>query len=222
MDKGVIIEYDFAAIAGADLLFATAKEFFDKLDGIAFDTGLEARFLAGQTYLIGMTDFLQFVKTKKTAAKAAKDLPVAFQKALTAKIRADGLAPEFVEAVKALEAKGVKVVITTRANVDQAAEAFAPVLSDQVKLHFENSVTYGNVKWDAWRRAAKAHGLDPQATVAVTGSGYGVKSALLGGFHAAVVQTPHVAWQDFGGANCVSDKFDSAFAAKLMKIMKIA
>lgn len=221
MDKGVIIEYDFTAIDGAQLLFDTARKFFEDLDGIKLDAGTEARYLAGQNYLLGLTAFFATLKTKKTAAKAAKDLPVAFQKALGAKIAAEGLAPEFVQAVKALEDKGLKIVIATRADIASVKDAFAPVLSDNVKLYFENSITYGNVKWDAWRRAAKEIGVAPQMAAVVTGSGFGVKSALLASFHVAAVHSPHVAWQDFGGANYVGEKFDNTLVERVLRTLRV-
>ena len=74
MDKGVIIEYDFTAIDGAQLLFDTARKFFEDLDGIKLDAGTEARYLAGQNYLLGLTALFATLKTKKTAAKARHGL----------------------------------------------------------------------------------------------------------------------------------------------------
>ena len=221
MEKGIVIEYDFAAIDGAQLLFDTAKAFFTKLDNLQFDSGLEARFLAGQNYLLGLTQYFQFLKTKKTPQKAAKELPLAFQKALTQKIKDEGVAPKFAKFVKTMADKGVKVCITTRANVEQVEPVFRELLSDTVKLHFENSVTYGNVKWDAWVRAAKTIDTQPGATLVATGSGFGVRSALTARFFAIGVQTPHTEWQDYSGANLVTEALDANAAKFCLKLMRI-
>lgn len=221
MEKGIVIEYDFAAIDGAQLLFDTAKAFFAKLDNLQFDSGLEARFLAGQNYLLGLTQYFQSLKTKKTAQKAAKELPLAFQKALTQKIKDEGLDDKFVKFVKAMAEKGVKVCISTRANVEQVEPVFKDLLSDDVKLHFENSVTYGNVKWDAWVRAAQTIGTQPGATLVVAGSGFGVRSALIARFFAIGVQTPHTEWQDYSGANLVTESLDANVAKFCQKLMRI-
>ena len=221
MDKGIVIEYDFTAIDGAQLLFDTAKAFFTKLDNLAFDSGLEARFLAGQNYLAGLTQYFQFVKTKKTPQKAAKELPIAFQKALTQKLKDEGLPPGFVKFVKAVAAKGIKVSIATRANVDQVTPVFQDLLSDNVKLHAETSVTYGNVKWDAWVRAAQTIGTQPVATMVVAGSGFGVKSALSAKFFAIGVETPHTSWQDYSGANLVTGLLSGDTAKACLKLMRV-
>ncbi|MBO6066675.1 MAG: hypothetical protein J6P80_00780 [Kiritimatiellae bacterium] len=221
MNKGLILEYDFAAIDGASLLFDTAKAFFAKIDNLPFDRGLEARFLAGQNYLLGLTDFFKFVNTKKTPQKAAKDLPAAFQKELAAKIVAEGLSPQVEKLVKLLADNGIKVAITTRAPLDQVRGVFEKVLGENVVLHYENSVTYGNVKWDAWVRAANAIGTEPRQTMVVTGSGFGVKSAIHARFAAVGIQREHTAWQDFSGANLVADGIDAAFMRKLSALLKI-
>ena len=220
MDRGIIIEYDFAAIDGAQLLFDTAKAFFTKLDNLQFDGGLEARFLSGQNYLLGLTQYFQFLKTKKTPQKASKELPLAFQKALTQKIKDEGLAPEFVKFAKEMAARGVKVLVTTRANIDQVRPVFEAALGEDVKLHFENSVTYGNVKWDAWMRAAEVLGTAPNSTLVVTGSGFGVKSALMRKFFVTGVKSAHTEWQDYSGANMVVDGLDRATLARCLKLMK--
>lgn len=221
MDKGLILEYDFAAIDGAGLLFDTAREFFAKIDNLAFDRGLEARFLAGQNYLVGLTNYFKFVNTKKTPQKAAKDLPATFQKALTAKIVAEGLPAQVEKLVKLLAENGVKVAITTRAPIEQIEGVFGKVLGENVKLHYENSVTYGNVKWDAWMRAAKAIGTEPRNTLVVAGSGFGVKSAIHARFAAVGVQREHTAWQDFSGADLVTSGIDAAAVRKIAAILKI-
>ena len=77
-EKGVIVEFDFAAMDGAGLLFETTKAFLQKLDGIAFDPRIEDRSFAGNTYLSALTSYFAAVKTKKTAQKAARDIQSAF------------------------------------------------------------------------------------------------------------------------------------------------
>ena len=40
--KGVIVEFDFAAMDGAELLFSVTKRFLSALDKIPFDERIEA------------------------------------------------------------------------------------------------------------------------------------------------------------------------------------
>ena len=56
-------------------------------------------------------------------------------------------------------------------------------------------------------------------TVAVAGSGKGVKSALLAGMSALSVAHDHVAYQDFGGADVVVDAFDAKLAQEVLRML---
>jgi len=218
--KGVVVEFDFAAMDGASLLFGVTKKFLADLDGIPFDERIEAQYLAGGNYQGGLADYFAVVKTKKTAAKAAKDLAEAFGAALEAAIPS-AVTPAFAKFVSALAAKGVKVVVGTRANVEKVKGAFAGILGENVVLHQETSSTYGSVKWDAWRRACAMNKLRNFTTLAVTGSGFGVKSALLAGMGAIAVSTPHVAYQDFGGADEVVKELNAAAAKTVLEVLRV-
>lgn len=219
-DKGVIVEFDFTVLNGADLLYETTKRFLSELDGIALDPRLEAQYLAGGNYQGGLAELFAAVKTKKTAQKAARDLAATFNAALTAAVPA-AVTPAFRNFVKALSDKGVKVVIATRADVEVVRQAFAQVLSGDVVLYQETSTCYGAVKWDAWRRACVANRLRHLSVVAVTGSGHGVKSALIAGMGSMAVVNDHVAYQDFGGADAVVDEISGTTAKKLLEILRV-
>jgi hypothetical protein len=59
-------------------------------------------------------------------------------------------------------------------------------------------------------------------TLAVTGSGLGVKSALLAGMGSIAVVNDHVAYQDFGGADETVTALDAAAAKKVLEILRVA
>ena len=220
-DKGVIVEFDFAVLNGAELLYETTKRFLSELDGIDLDVRSEAQYLVGGNYQGGLAELFAAVKTKKTAQKAARDLAAAFNAALAAAVPAAAASQSFRSFVKVLSDKGVKVVIATRADVAAVRQSFAQVLSGDVVLYQETSTCYGAVKWDAWRRACAANRLRHLSTVAVTGSGYGVKSALIAGMGSMAVINDRVAYQDFGGADAVVDGISAASARKLLEILRI-
>ena len=217
--KGVIVEFDFAAMDGANLLFDVTKKFLAGLDNIPFDERIEAQHLAGGNYQGGLAEYFAVVKTKKLAAKAAKDLSAAFVSALNEAVP-KSITPAFRKFVQTIAAKGVKVVICTRADVETVRPAFASLLSDDVVLFQETSSTYGSVKWDAWRRACAMNKLRNFSTIAVTGSGFGVKSALVAGMGSVAVTSPHVAYQDFGGADEVVSELNSAAAKAILEILR--
>ena len=218
--KGVIVEFDFTAIDGAKLLFDTASKLLGE-NGIEFNARVEAQHLAGGNYQGGLAEYFAVVKTKKTPQKAAKDLSDGFKAALAAEI-AKGVSPAFKAFVKTLADKGVKVVISTRAEVEAVMPAFSDVVGDNVALYQEPSQTYGSVKWDAWRRACAMNKLRNFTTIAVTGSGFGVKSALIAGLGAVAVVNDHVAYQDFGGADEVFGTLDANAAKTVLGILRVA
>ena len=131
--RGVVVEFDFAAMDGAELLFKTAKKFLGDLDKIALDDALEARYLVGCTYLDGLARLFASVKTKKTAQKAARDLAAAFSSAVTDAVPA-AVTVQFRNFVKALTDAGIAVAIATRADVEAVRPAFEPVLGERVVL----------------------------------------------------------------------------------------
>ena len=219
--KGVVVEFDFAAMDGAELLYKTTEELMRENE-IEFSPRAEAQHLAGGNYQGGFAEFFAAVKTKKTPAKAAKDLAERFRLALNAAVPA-AVTPEFKAFVKTLSDKGLRVVIATRAELDAVAPAFDGLLSDRVVLYAETSQCYGNVKWDAWRRACAMNKLRNITTIAVTGSGFGVKSALLAGMGSVAVIRDHVAYQDFGGADeTFSAPLDANAAKAILRILRVA
>ncbi len=217
--KGVVVEFDFTALNGAEILYKAAADVM-KMDEVPFSARIEAQYLAGGNYQGAIAEYFAEVKTKKTAAKAAKDISEAFVKALNTAVP-KAVTPSFVNFVKTLVDKDVRVVISTRADIETVKPAFEPILGDMAVLHQETAQTYGCVKWDAWRRACAMNKLRNFTTVAVTGSGYGVKSALLAGLGAFAVVNDHVAYQDFGGADDVFTTLDTAAAKKILSALKV-
>ena len=220
VEKGVIIEFDFAAMDGAELLFSTTKNFLAKLDRIALDVPTEARHLLGNSYLNGLTSLFSVAKTKKTAQKAAKDISAAFATALTEAVPS-AVTPAFRNFVTTLASKGVKVVIATRADMDAVRPAFEPVLGENVMLFHEESPCYGAVRWDSWRRICVMTGMSRPATIAVAGSGISVKSALLAGIGAVAVVNDRVAYQDFTGANAILSELSGTTARKVLSALRM-
>ena len=222
--KGVIIEFDFAAMNGADLLYAVTKDFLAKLDGIALDERTEAKYLAGRSYLDGLGEYFALVKTKKTAAKAARDLSDAVGAALTAAAPA-AFTVAFKNFVRAIVDQGVKVVLSTRADVEAVKPAFDAAFADlpegRVVLYQDMTDNYGSATWLSWRRACASAGIRNTSAVAVAGSGFGVKAALVAGMGAMAVTCDHVAYQDFGGADVVVSELSGKTAKKLIGVLRL-
>ena len=213
--RGVVVEFDFAAMDGAGLLFKTTKKFLKDLDKIALDDALEARYLAGRTYLDGLTRLFAQAKTKKTAQKASRDLAAAFADAATAAV-SEAVGIPFRNFVKALVDAGFAVAIATRADLDAVRPAFESVLGEKVILYHEESDGYGFPTWESWRRACIALEMKHALVRAVAGSGFGVKTALVAGMKSIAVINDRIAYQDFGGAGEIIEELSGKTAKKFL------
>lgn len=219
-DKGVIIEYDFAATDGAKLLSRITEGFLADLDGIPFNPTIEARHFAGGSYQGCFAEYFQVMKIKKTALKAARDFDGLVRREFTAAV-ANPPSAAFANFVKTLTAKGVRVVIVTRADLEQVRGAFAALLGPSVELYHEESTTYGSMKWDAWRLACVRSGLRPYNTLAVAGSGYSVKAALRAGMGSVAVMNERTAYQDFTGCDEFFKELNGPAAKMVLEILRV-
>ena len=217
LTRGVVIEFDFTAIDGGQLLFETAQKIL-AAKGVDLTIKLEAMHLSGGNYQGGLAELFRALDKKCDAAATARDLHDAFGKALTAKAVA-AVTPGLKAFITALVEKGVKVVIATRSDLEVLRPAFEGFDPEKVVLYAEPSMSYGNGKWDAWRRACNQNGLVDVLTVGVTGSGKGVKSALVAGMSAIAILHDHVAYQDFGGADVVVDSFNAKLAEEAFRML---
>ena len=218
--RGVVVEFDFAVVDGAQLLFDTAKKVLAE-SGIDLTIKLEAMHLAGGNYHGAVAELFDVVLGKRDGAgDVSRALAKAFADALTEKIAA-AVTPSFKAFVNALTGKGLKVVIATRGSLDALKPALDGLDPELVVPYQEISVTYGNCKWDAWARAVNTNGLVNLLTVGVTGSGNGVRSALVAGLSAVGVVHDHVAYQDFGGADVVVKKLDAKVADEVFRMLHL-
>ena len=215
MNRGIVIEFDFAAMNGAELLFKTTKKFLRDLDKIPFDESLEARCLAGRTYREGLARLFAQAKTKKTAPKAARELAVAFASAVTGAVPTAVGIP-FRNFVKTFVDAGFSVAIATRADLDAVRPAFESVLGENVVLYHEESDGYGFPAWESWRRACMALEMKHALVRAVSGSGFGVKSALVAGLRSVAIVNDRVTYQDFSGASEIADELSGKSAKKFL------
>ena len=218
--KGVIVDFDFAVANGAEILFETAKEFLKELDGIKLDASLEARYLAGNGYEEGFGRLFAVAKTKKTAPKAAREFAAAFARRLTDAVP-KAVGPSAKNFLKALADKNVKLVVATRAGLEVVKTALAFVPEGKIAFYQEKSDCYGACRWDTWLRAARDAQIERHLARALAGSGFAVRSALRAGLGVAAVVTPHVAYQDFGGADAVLDELSGKTAKKLLETLRI-
>ena len=217
MSKGVVVEFDFAVLNGAEILFDTASDIL-KGHGITLDARLEALHLSGGNYQGALAELFDKFELEVDVAPVARELNGAFNAAVAEKAAA-AVTPAFKNFIKTLQEKEVKVIVATRGDAEARAAA---IDNPDVVVHAETSGTYGSCKWDAWKRACRLNGLHEMLTTAVTGSGFGVKAALVAGMSALGVSNKNVEWQDFGGADDVVDTVDKKAAEIVLKMLKVS
>jgi len=217
MVKGVIVEFDFTVLKGADLLFETAKSVL-KGCGVSLDARLEALHLVGGNYQGAIAELLTKTESEGDAAALARDLNEKFNAAVSEKAPG-AVNVGFKNFLNAILEKDVKVVVATRGDPDALAAAIGDA---RVVVYAEPSQTYGSCKWDAWKRACRMNGLHEMLTTAVTGSGFGVKAALVAGMSALAVVNDHVEWQDFGGADDAVRSLDKKAADIVLRMLKVS
>lgn len=219
LPRGVVVEFDFTALDGADILFKVAKKHLEGC-GIDLTVKLEAMHLVNGNCQGALDELFTALGKRHDPAKAAREIMDAFQAELS-RSAAAAVTPGFKAFVNALTAKGLHVIVSTRADLESFKPALADLDQNLVTAYSEPSRTYGNCKWDAWRRCIRANDLHELLTVAITGSGYGVKSALVAGMSVIAMIHDHVAYQDFGGADYVAEEFNAALADEVLRMLHL-
>jgi len=217
--KGILLEFDFAAVDGSSLLYAAASGVFESYSlGIAFDKMAEARYFSGKKLVDAVSAHLSRAKSKRGVEKTACMIEAAFDASLAGAL-ASAVNADLKGFLKTLSAAGVKIVVFSRLDPEDVKAAIGP-FAPEAEVYLETSVVYGAARRDAWLRMCAKGKLSPKSSVAVSGNAEGVKAALISGIPSAAVHE-HVSYQDFGGADAVSGKIDAAFAKKILKILNI-
>lgn len=209
LQRGVIVEFDFAVLPGHRLLLDTCGARLSK-EGVSFDQTLMARFMTGKSFSSGLNALCN--KQQKTIDVPAviAECNEQFAAALTGAL--SQVPAGFVSFVSALLAKGMKVVLVSRAESDAVRALFHVSESDKFVVAHETPNSFGFCSWDGWRRACRKNELHEQLCMAVAGSGVSVKGALTSGMNVMVKENPITDYQDLGGADIRIGEYSAALA----------
>jgi hypothetical protein len=217
VQRGVIVELDFAVLPGHQLLLKISKDLFAKA-GLTVDATLMARYMGGKSFSSGLNALV--TKQGKTidAPALIAETNLAFSAALTQSLK--DIPSEFVSFVEALLAKGVKVIIISRADVE-AVKALFSNHSENLVFQTDTSSGFGFLGWDVWRRAARKNSLRERLCVAVVGSGFSVKGALTSSMGSVFKENPLTAYQDFSGGDLSIQRFDNALVKDIVAMLRV-
>lgn len=217
VQRGMIVELDFAVLPGHQLLLNISKEQFAKA-GLTVDATLMARYMGGKSFSNGLHALA--AKQEKTidAPAIIAETNAAFSAALTQSLKS--IPSDFVSFVEAILAKGVKVIIISRADVE-AVKSLFPTHSENLLFQTDTSSGFGFLGWDVWRRAARKNNLRERLCVAIVGSGFSVKGALTSSMGSMFKENPLTAHQDFSGGDVSIQRFDDALVKDIVAMLRV-
>lgn len=217
VQRGMIVELDFAVLPGHQLLLDICKEQFAKA-GLTIDATLMARYMGGKSFSNGLNALA--AKQEKTIEAPAiiAETNAAFSAALTQALT--HVPAEFITFVQKVLAKGIKVIIISRAD-SEAVKALFPNPSDHLLFQTDTSSGFGFLGWDVWRRAARKNNLRERLCVAIVGSGFSVKGALTSSMGAMYKENPLTSHQDFSGGDVSIQRFDDALVSAAVTMLRV-
>jgi hypothetical protein len=217
VQRGMIVELDFAVLPGHQLLLGISKEQFTKA-GLTVDATLMARYMGGKSFSNGLNALA--AKQEKTidVPSIVAETNAAFSAALTQSLKS--VPAEFIKFISAILAKGVKVIIISRTDVE-ALKALFPNHSENLLFQTDTSSGFGFLGWDVWRRAARKNNLRERLCVAIVGSGFSVKGALTSSMGAMFKENPLTAYQDFSGGDVSIQHFNDALANDVAAMLRV-
>ncbi len=219
--RAVVVEFDSTVMDGGRLLFETAAKLLQKEAGIELTRRMEARWLLNRPAQAGFSALLQGEKGASGGAQLAQTFLEEYATA------ADKAAPaaataEFKAFLKALAAKGVKTAVVSRCNPDALRAAFANFPDDGLSVLPDENTVYGNLKREGWLRVCRKCSLRAPLSLAITGSGFGVRGAIQAGMSALAMPNAETEWQDFTGASADIKAFDESAVREALAALHLA
>lgn len=218
LQRGVIVEFDFAVLPGHSLLMDICRARLAK-EGIKFDAALMARSMGGKSFSSGLNALCNKQQKTIDVPSVIAECNAEFAEALKGKL--SQVPAGFVDFVKALLAKNIKVVVVSRADNEAVKAAFASVQGEKLVVLHDLSNGFGFYSWDGWRRAARKTELHERLCVAVAGSGFSVKGALTSGLGVMVKGNALTDYQDFSGCDVRIDEYSAGLADEVVRILRV-
>lgn len=217
LQRGVIVEFDFAVLPGHRLLLDICCARLST-EGVKLDAALMARFMGGKSFSSGLNALCN--KQQKTVDVPAviAECNEQFAAALTKKL--PDASAGFKDFVASLLAKDLKVVLVSRVESD-AVRALFPAASEKLVIVHETANSFGFCSWDGWRRVARKNDLHERLCVAVAGSGFSVKGALTSGMGVLVKDNPMTEHQDVSGCDLRTGEYAAGLANDVTRILRV-
>jgi len=218
LQRGVIIEFDFSVLSGHAFLSDICRARLEK-EGIKAEGKLMSRHMGGKSFSSGLNALCNKLQKTVDVPAVIAECNGAFAEALKGAL--SSVPKGFVEFVKALLAKDIKVVLVSRADSEAVRAVFADVQSGKLVILHDTATSFGFCSWDGWRRAARKNDLYERLCVAVAGSGFSAKGALVSGMGVVVKENPLTEYQDISGSDLHISEFTAALADDVCRILRV-
>ena len=218
LQRGVIVEFDFAVLAGHALLLDICRVRLEK-EGVKLDSALMARSMGGKSFSSGLNALCNKQQKTIDVPTVIAECNAAFAEKLTETV--SKVSAGFLDFVKALLAKNLKVVIVSRVDSEVVRPVFDGIQNDKLVLLHDISNGFGFCSWDGWRRAARKNDLHERLCVAVAGSGFSVKGALNSGMGVMVKTNSLTEYQDVSGCDVQVAEFAAGLADDVVRILRV-
>lgn len=218
LQRGVIVEFDFAVLPGHRLLLDVCSARLAK-EGVKLDATLLARYMGGKSFSSGLNNLCNKLQKTVDVPAVVAECNEQFAAALTANLSQTPAG--FVAFVSALLAKGIKVVVASRVESDLVRALFPAVTDEKLVIVRETPNSFGFCSWDGWRRLVRKNDLHERLCVAVAGSGFSVKGGLTSGMGVIVKGNPMTEYQDFGGCDVRISEYAAGLADDVVRILRV-
>ncbi len=217
LQRGMLVEFDYTVMPGHQIMLDICKEQLSK-KGLKIDAVLMARYMFGRSFVAGLSALCRAQDVSvfdfSEVATACNDI---FADRIQAKLK--DIPKGFKEFVKAVAAKGIKVVIFSQAESEAIQAVFPDLTTEQLGVAEDLTSSFCFTSWEGWRRFARKNGLHERLCVSISGSGLSVKGALTSGLSSIVKDNDIVAYQDIGGCDRQIEKFDVSLLDEVERLL---
>ncbi|MFA7173969.1 MAG: hypothetical protein WC340_11250 [Kiritimatiellia bacterium] len=219
LQRGLLVEFDFAVMSGHQIMLDVCKEQLTK-GGLKIDEVLMARYMFGRSFVAGLS---ALCRAQKLPTIDATDKVTLCNAEFAAKITANlaKIPAGFKDFINAVVAKDIRVVLFSVAEIEDIKAVFSDMPEDLFAVSENLASSFGFTSWEGWRRFARKNSVHERLCVSVCGSGLSVKGALTAGVSPMVKDNPIVAYQDTSGHNRQIESFDAELVDDVVRLLHL-
>lgn len=218
LQRGVIVEFDFAVLPGHALLLEVCRERL-ATEGVVVDVPLMAHWMGGKSFSGGLHALCERQEKQIDFGVVMADCNAKFKEQLAENL--EKVPATFLKVVEKLLKRGIKVSIVTRMEVERVAKVFEKIADKNLVIFHDISNGFGFHTRDAWQRAAHDMAIHERLCVAIAASGYSTRGALKVGMGIAAKVSAMTDHEDYSGTNIYFEEFEETLAGLIINYMRL-